>query len=42
MLRSSNLPKTHLPSVGLVLAGDVILQEAQQVLGRFLHGFTGL
>ena len=35
MLRSSNLPKVHLPSIGLALAGEVILQKAHQVLERF-------
>jgi hypothetical protein len=30
--RSSNLPQAHLPSVGLVLTGKVVLQETHQVL----------
>jgi len=30
--RSSNLPQVHLPSVGLILAGEVLLEVAHQVL----------
>jgi hypothetical protein len=40
--KSSNLPKVQLPSVGVVLTGQAIRQEAHQVLEHFLHGFFGL
>jgi len=37
--RSSNLPKVHLPPVGVVFAGEVILQVAHQVL-QHIHVFA--
>ena len=37
--RSSNLPKVHLPPVGVVFAGEVILEKAHQVL-EYVHVLT--